>query len=38
VKRVEVLDWFGGRAGLIRQHREFAEEKDLQDLLLDEDE
>ena len=38
VKRVEVLDWFGGRAGFISQHQEFADEKDLQDLLLDEDE
>ncbi len=38
VKRIEVLDWFGGRDGFIRQHQEYADEKDLQDVLLDEDE
>jgi putative transposase len=38
VKRVEVLDWFGGRDGFVRQHQEFADEKGLQDVLLDEDE
>jgi hypothetical protein len=38
VKRVEVMDWFGGRDSFIRQHQEYADEKDLQDLLLDEDE
>jgi hypothetical protein len=37
VKRVEVLDWFGGRDGFVRQHQEYADEKGLQDLLLDED-
>ena len=38
VKRVEVLDWFGGQDGFVRQHRDYADEKDLQDVLLDEDE
>ena len=38
VKRVEVLDWYGGCDGFIRQHQDYADEKDLQDILLDEDE
>ena len=36
VRRTEVLDWFGGRDDFIRLHQNFADEKDLQDLLMDE--
>lgn len=38
VKRDEALDWFGGHDGFIRKHQELTDEKDLQDVLLDEDE
>ncbi len=38
VKRVEVLDWFGGRDGFVKQHQEFVAEKELQDMLMDEHE
>ncbi len=38
VKRIEVLGWFGGRDDFVRQHHDYADEKDLQDVLLDEDE
>ncbi len=38
VKRDEVLDWFGGHDGFVRQHQELTDDKDLQDFLVDEDE
>jgi putative transposase len=38
VKRIEVLDWFGGRDGFVGQHQDYADEKGLQDVMLDEDE
>jgi len=38
IKRVEVLDWFGGREGFVKQHQELTDEKDSQDWLIDEDE
>jgi putative transposase len=37
IKRVEVLDWFGGHEGFVKQHRELTDEKDSQDWLIDED-
>ena len=36
VKRLEVLDWFGGSEGFIRQHQTLAEEKELRAVLIDE--
>jgi putative transposase len=38
IKRVEVLDWFGGCAGFVKQHQELTDEKDTQDWLIDENE
>jgi len=38
VRRAQVLEWFGGPEGFVRKHRELTDEKDLRDLLLDEDE
>jgi putative transposase len=37
IKRVEVLDWFGGHEGFVKQHQELTDEKDSQDWLIDED-
>jgi REP element-mobilizing transposase RayT len=36
IKRVEVLNWWAGRDGFIRQHQEFVAEKELQDILIEE--
>jgi len=38
VKRIEVLDWFDGCEGFIRRHQDYVDEKELQDVLLDESE
>ena len=37
VKRVEVLDWFGGCDGFVKRHQELTEEKGWHDVLFDED-
>ena len=38
IRRIEVLDWFGGRDGFVHRHLDLTDEKDSQEWLLEDDE